>query len=100
MLPIFRGHTARIVASLGGPVILLAVSGGVATAQDYPREVIAHCARMIAKMPEVLCITCEGFDNHMRNACEANGGRVPGSRVVFGSEPWDTGPTAVDRLAQ
>jgi hypothetical protein len=80
--------------------MLLALSVGTAAAQVYPREVIAHCARMVQKMPELRCTTCDTFRDRMELACEANGGRIPGSRTIFGSEPFDRGPTAEDRRVQ
>jgi hypothetical protein len=75
-----------------------AVSMGAASAQVYPRDVIAHCARITNEMRELGCMTCDGFRDRMRLACEANGGRIPGSRN--GMEPFDKGPTAQDRRAQ
>jgi hypothetical protein len=98
MLAITRPHTAKKIASVGA--VLLALSTGVAVAQSYPREVVAHCARITATMRELGCITCDGFRDRMRAACEANGGRIPGARTVFGTEPFDRGPTAEDRRAQ
>jgi hypothetical protein len=94
----FTSHTPRKLVSLGS--LFLVLSMGPAAAQAYPREVVAHCARMVQKMPELGCTTCEGFRWRMEQACEANGGRVPGSRTIFGTEPFDRGPTAVDRRAQ
>src|SRR5262249_32413771 len=70
----FTSHTPRKLVSLGG--LFLVLSMGTAAAQAYPREVVAHCARMVQKMPELGCTTCDGFRWRMEQACEANGGRI------------------------
>jgi hypothetical protein len=93
-----KSYSAAKAATLAGTAILLAVSMGAASAQVYPRDVIAHCARITNEMRELGCMTCDGFRDRMRLACEANGGRIPGSRN--GMEPFDKGPTAQDRRAQ
>jgi hypothetical protein len=97
MLSIFSPVRSRKVA-LGAT--LLALSAGTAVAQVYPREVVAHCARVVSQMPELRCTTCDGFRDRMEAACEANGGRIPGSRTISGGEPFDRGPSAQDRRAQ
>jgi hypothetical protein len=97
MLSIFSSATPRKVA-LGAT--LLALSAGAALAQAYPREVVAHCARIVSQMSEVRCMTCDSFRDRMEWACEANGGRIPGSRTIFGGAPFDNGPTLQDRRAQ
>jgi hypothetical protein len=97
MLSIFSSVTSRKVAF---GTMLLAVSASTAAAQVYPREVVAHCARIVSQMPEVRCMTCDSFRDRMEAACEANGGRIPGSRTIFGGAPFDTGPTLQDRRAQ
>ena len=76
------------------------LSVGAAAAQGYPRDVVAHCARITSQMRELGCMTCDGYRDRMRLACEANGGRIPGSRALFGTELFDTGPTGTDRRAQ
>jgi hypothetical protein len=100
MSSLSRSRTATKVTTLTGAAIFLALSVGAAAAQVYPRDVVAHCARITSQMRELGCMTCDGYRDRMRLACEANGGRIPGSRTLFGTEPFDTGPTGVDRRAQ
>jgi hypothetical protein len=96
MLTAFRSYAAAYFCV---PAVLVTVSAGMATAQWYPREVIAHCVRVASKMPMATCTSCDNFRDYVEHACEANGGRLPGT-MGAGMEPFDTGPTADDRRAQ
>lgn len=91
-----KQNTFRVVSAVGIASIALALSAITANAQAYPPEVVAHCARVSQKMPGMGCTTCDNFRDYVEHACEANGGRVPGS-LSFDGQPFDNGPTEHDR---
>jgi len=84
-------------AGFGIVPMVLAFSVCTAAAQNYSREVVAHCAREAQTMPGLGCTTCDNLRDYVEHACEANGGRLPGSLTVFGNRPFDNGPTARER---
>jgi hypothetical protein len=92
MSSIFKCDSTKNIARLGFPVVFLVLSVATAAAQVYPPGVIAHCARVIEGMPELGCDTCDTYRDSMRHACEANGGWLPGTGVIFGPGPFGTGP--------
>jgi hypothetical protein len=96
MIHVSRSHPARNVAGLGAVVLFVVISATGATAQVYPPEVIKHCIRMASKMPGTSCTTCGEYRDYYEHACEANGGRIPGSQT-FDNRPFDSGPTEEDR---
>jgi hypothetical protein len=71
-----------------------------AEARQYPPEAVAHCARVTDALPELKSISDDAYRDRVRWACEANGGSIAGTRFPGATEPFDTGPTAVDRRAQ
>jgi hypothetical protein len=73
---------------------------GTAAAQLYPREVVAHCARVTDALPELKSVSDDAYRDRVRWACEANGGSIPGARFPGATAPFDTGPTAEDHRAQ
>jgi hypothetical protein len=81
-------------------VAFVGFSLSVATAQPYPRDVIAHCARIADQYPSHHCTQCDIFLYDIELACQANGGRLPGPLTVFGNRPYDEGPTWKDKTAQ
>jgi hypothetical protein len=93
----FRSHVA---ARLATSAVVVALSMGTAAAQLYPREVVAHCARVTEALPELKSISDDAYRDRVRWACEANGGTIPGTRFPGATAPFDTGPTAEDRRAQ
>jgi hypothetical protein len=68
--------------------------------QPYPRDVIAHCARVAWSYPSHHCTQCDPFLYDIELACQANGGRLPGPLTIFGDRPYDNGPTWQDHAAQ
>ena len=92
MLSILKSDSPKILAGLSASSVLLALAVTTAAAQVYPLGVIAHCARVIENMPELGCDTCDGYRDSMRHACEANGGWLPGTGVIFEPGPFGTGP--------
>jgi hypothetical protein len=89
--------SSRIVSTVGIASIALASSTITANAQTYPPQVVAHCARVAQKMPSMSCTTRDKLRDYMEHACDANGGRVPGSLTVFDRQPYDNGPAEQDR---
>jgi hypothetical protein len=87
----------RAAAAVGTVSIVLPLLATATAAQAYPRDVVAHCAREAQKMPGMGCTTCDNFRDYVEHACEANGGRIPGSLTVLGNRPYDEWPTARDR---
>jgi hypothetical protein len=83
-----------------GSFAFVGLSLSAAIAQPYPRDVVAHCARVAQSYPAHHCITCDTFRYDIELACQANGGRLPGPLTVFGGRPYDNGPTRQDRAAQ
>jgi len=92
-----KWESSRHMGRIGIVSIMLALSANAAAAQAYPRDVVAHCAREAQTMPGLGCTSCDTLRDNVEHACEANGGRLPGSLTVFGNRPFDNGPTAHDR---
>jgi hypothetical protein len=87
-----KSDSTKNIARPGLSAVLLALSVVTAAAQAYPPGVIARCARVVERMPELGCDTCDGYRDSMRHACEANGGWLPGEDVRFGRGPFGAGP--------
>jgi hypothetical protein len=93
-------NRSHVAACLGASAVVVAFSMGTAEAQQYPREVVVHCAQVTDALPELKSISDDAYRDRVRWACEANGGSIPGTRFPGATEQFDTGPTAVDRRAQ
>ena len=92
MSSVLKPDSTKNIARLGLSTVLLVLSVATAAAQLYPLGVIAHCARLIENMPELGCDTCDTYRDSMRHACEANGGWLPGTGVIFGAGPFGISP--------
>jgi hypothetical protein len=64
---------------LGIAAVVIALPLGAALAQRAPNSVIENCNQQAVKQPGFQCNTCDQQRDDVEHACEANGGRVPGS---------------------